>query len=305
MSSLGLGLVLPTFEEPPARVAPRWNEIRSAALQAEGAGFDTVWVPDELLYIVDEWGGAHGFWEVVAVCGAIAEATNTVDVGTWVLSALHRKPGLTAKVAETLDEISGGRFVFGYGAGHSGRQGKAFGFPEDKVVGRYEESLEIVLPLLRGDQPVDYQGQYHSAEALEHRPKGPRPGEIPLMLAGHGPRNIALAVKYGDIWSAFATTDSHASAFKEMVELVDRSCEEAGRDPKSLGRSVGVWVEPGEASIAEEVGLGVPLSGSVDEIAEAVLDFADIGVTRVELNMIPTSPGAIDIACSVRAAIGA
>jgi alkanesulfonate monooxygenase SsuD/methylene tetrahydromethanopterin reductase-like flavin-dependent oxidoreductase (luciferase family) len=278
-------------------------EMRTIALRAEEAGFDTVWVADELLYIVDEWGGAHGFWEVVAVTGAIAEATNTVNIGTWVLSALHRKPALTAKVAETIDEISGGRFVFGYGAGHSGRQGKAFGFAEANLVSRYEESLEIIVPLLRKEGVVEYHGHYHSAEALEQRPVGPRPGHIPILLAGHGPRNIGLAVKHGDIWSAFATTDSRASAFKEMVELVDRTCEEAGRDPESLGRSVGVWVEPGEASVAEELGLGVPLSGSVDQIAQAVLDFADIGVTRVELNMIPSTPEAIEIACEVRAAI--
>ena len=83
---------------------------------------------------------------VFATTGAVAAATSRVKVGTMgVPSALHRNPGITAKAVETLDEISGGRFVFGLGSGHAGRQAHAFGLPEDHVHGRFEEAVEIVV----------------------------------------------------------------------------------------------------------------------------------------------------------------
>ena len=74
-----------------------------------------------------------GFWDGISMTGAVAAVTSRIKVGSWVLSALHRNPGIIAKTAETLDEISGGRFVFGLGAGHAEPgQAHAFGLPEDK-----------------------------------------------------------------------------------------------------------------------------------------------------------------------------
>jgi alkanesulfonate monooxygenase SsuD/methylene tetrahydromethanopterin reductase-like flavin-dependent oxidoreductase (luciferase family) len=126
----------------------RWVDIRELARRAEEIGFDTVWTADELLWRPPE-AAAHGWWECVAMTGAVAAATSRVKVGTWVLSALHRNPGITAKAVETLDEISAGRFVLGLGSGHAGRQGHAFGLPEDHVFGRFEEAVQIIVPLLR------------------------------------------------------------------------------------------------------------------------------------------------------------
>ena len=78
-------------------------------------------------------------------------------------------------------------FVFGFGSGHAGRQGEAFGFPLDKTVGRYEEALQIVVPLLR-DGEADFNGEFHSAVRQQSRPRGPSCGTIPLMLGAHGPQ---------------------------------------------------------------------------------------------------------------------
>src|SRR2546422_9922973 len=107
---------------------PRWDEIRELALKAEAIGFDTVWIPDELLWRRAD-GSIHGWWESVAMTGAVAAATSRVKVGTWILSALHRNPAITAKAVETLDEISGGRFVFGLGFGAAGPPAAAFRLP--------------------------------------------------------------------------------------------------------------------------------------------------------------------------------
>ena len=135
-TQLGIGLVLPMFEAPQSGEKPRWATIRSIAQRAENMGFDTVWVADELLWRVPDWPGPRGWWECVSVIGAVAASTTTIGVGSWVLSALHRNPGLTVKAAETLDEISDGRFVLGLGAGHAGDQG----------AGRSDGALLAVLP---------------------------------------------------------------------------------------------------------------------------------------------------------------
>lgn len=286
MKPLQLGLTLPTLGLPMNQGFDNWEKISSIASEAEKIGFDTVWIPDELLWKFPPDFTPMGTWECVAMAAAVSAVTESVTVGSWVLSALHRNPGLTAKVAETIDEISGGRFLFGLGAGHAGSQGKAFGFPEDKTVGRYEEALEIIVPLLREGEAT-YSGSYHSAFELNNIPRGPQGSSMPLLLAGHGPRTIGLAVKYADIWSGYATTSSLPEAFSDMLQLVDQTCEEQGRDPSSLGRSIGVFVEPENQGIAEGIGLGVPISGSPDETAERVREFAAKGVTMLELAPVP------------------
>ena len=286
MSGLKLGLVLPMFEEPESGDKPSWGRIKSMAQSAEALGVDTVWIPDELLWREPEWGGPRGWWEGVSMAGAVAASTSTVGVGTWVLSALHRNPGLTVKIAETLDEISEGRFLFGFGAGHAGDQGASFGYPEDVTVSRYEEALSIVIPALRGDT-VSFVGKYHASRDLDVRPRGPRGGRIPLMLGAHGPRTMRIAATHADIWSAFATESSLPEWFEPMLERLDEACADVDRDPASLVRSIGVFVEPGTEGAAEAAGLGVPISGSTDQIANSLSRFEQLGVDRVEIMLWP------------------
>jgi alkanesulfonate monooxygenase SsuD/methylene tetrahydromethanopterin reductase-like flavin-dependent oxidoreductase (luciferase family) len=291
--AIDVGLVLPLMQRPDTGETPTWATIGSLAQRAEQAGFDTVWVADELLWTAASWSGPRGWWECVAMTGAVAATTTTIGIGTWVLSALHRNPGLTAKVAHTLDEVSGGRLLFGLGAGHAGKQGEAFGYPTEKTVSRYAEALEIIVPALRGGT-VTFEGDYHQADDLEILPRGPRRGAIPLMLAGHGPRNMRLAARYGDIWSGFATESSHPDWFIPMLQRLDEACEAVGRDPGSIGRSIGVIVEPGDKSTAEEVGWSIPLGGPAAAIAEEIARFAELGLTRVELILWPGTEEDID-----------
>ena len=281
MADISIGFTAWAMEHPSSGAVPRWTDIRGWALLCEQHGFDTFWIPDELVWESEETGAEAGWWECVAVAGAAAAVTSTIAIGSWVLSALHRNPALTVKAAETLDEISAGRFVFGLGAGHAGRQGAMFGFPPDRTVSRYEDALAIVVPLLRKGS-ADHAGPYHRAERVPNRPRGPQGPSMPLMLAGHGPRNIGLAVRHADIWSAFATSSSQPDAFDDMLALVDRTCEEQGRDPASLGRSIGVGVVlPGHESFF--FGDSHPIGGTVEQIAETMLAYAERGVTSIEL----------------------
>jgi len=304
MRPLKIGLVLPMLETVPTGEKVPWSAIREQALLAEEIGFDTVLIPDELLWRPAEWPGPRGFWECVSMVGAVAAVTSRIEVGTWVLSTLHRNAGLTAKVVETIDEISGGRFLLGLGAGHAGKQGEAFGYPADRTIGRYEEALQIIVPLLREGR-ADFHGEFHSAADLEQRPRGPRPGGVPIMLGGHGPRTMRLAVEHADIWSAFATESSLPAAFEAVLAGLDAACAAADRDPRSLGRSIGVMVEPIEDHGAEAADLGVPITGTADEIASTFTTFAAMGVTRLELMLWPNTVAAVEAMQSVLAALDA
>jgi len=284
MSRMSLGFVLTTMEVPQLGRAPSWDELRNAALLAEDVGFDTVWVADELLWESDEWDEPRGWWECATICGALAEATSTIGVGSWVFSALHRNPGLTVKTVETLDEVSGGRFTFGYGSGHAGRQGEAFGFPSDKTVGRYVEALDVLIPLLR-EGSVDTAGEYHSARSQDNRPRGPRPGKIPLMLGGHGPRTMRLAVQHADIWSGYATDSNEPDAFVPMLNLLEEICESEGRDPETIERSIGLFMQAPGTAIDISGGIE-PVKGVADDIVRTIEGFAEIGCTRLELMVI-------------------
>ncbi len=300
-SDLGFGLVLPMFEQPIDGSAPRWSEIAALASRAEAMGLDTVWTADEIVWRFPEWPGPRGWWECLSVTGAVAAGTSSIQVGTWVLSALHRNPGIIASAAETLDEISGGRFVLGLGAGHGGGADE-FGYLTDKIVSRYEESLQIVVPMLRG-QTVTFDGEFHRAEGAEVLPHGPRPGRVPLMLGGHSPRTMTLAATHADTWSAFATTSSLPSAFEPLTGALDRICESIDRDPVSIGRSVGVFVEPGDAKIGEGLGFGVAITGSSDQIIETLAEFPAAGVTRVEIIPYPNTMETLELLAPVLSAL--
>ena len=284
MRTFEIGLVLPTGESFVDGSTARWAEIRDQALLAEAMGFDTVWTVDELLWQPPE-GRTTGFWECAAMTGAVAAATSRIKVGTWVMSALHRNPGITAKAVETIDEISGGRFVFGLGSGHAGRQAKAFGLPEDRVFGRFEEAVEIIVPLLRQGR-ADFEGTYHAARDLEHRPVGPRPGRIPIMMGAKGPKMLQLAVRHADTWSWYVEERSDLAEFGPRLDAMLAACEVAGRDPATIGRSAGIVVEPTAVTGAADV-LGGPVRGSPDEIADAIRAFGTAGYTQVEVILWP------------------
>jgi alkanesulfonate monooxygenase SsuD/methylene tetrahydromethanopterin reductase-like flavin-dependent oxidoreductase (luciferase family) len=292
-AGLSVGLVLLMVERPDDGAKPAWADVIAQARRGEEVGADTVWVPDEIIWRVPEWPGPRGWWDCLTMAGALAASTSTVEVGTWVMSALQHNPGMVVRAAESLDEISNGRFVLGLGSGHRGGA-EAFGYPADKTVSRYLEALEIIVPLLRGESDVTFDGQFHHATNAEVRPRGPRPGRIPLMMGGHADRTMTAAARHADTWSGYATTSSLPHAFAEMTTKLDRICEGIGRDPASIGRSVGAFVEPGDAKLAEATGLGVAITGSVEQITETIAGFSDVGVTRVEVVPWPATVGVIE-----------
>ena len=282
MSGLKLGMTLLSMEDPASGEAPRWNDLKRRAELAEAVGFGTVWVADELQWESEGWDGARNWWECVAIVGAVAAITEQVEIGTWVLSALHRNPGVTARAAEAIDEISGGRFIFGLGSGHAGRQGEAFGFPSDYTVSRYEEALAIITEL-RDDGVSTFDGDYHRTKDQVLGPRSLGDRRIPLMLAGHGPRTMGLAVDNADIWSAYATESSQPEAFEAMMTQLNDLCEAAGRDPASLGRSIGIGVAAPGAKPSGWLADNGTVQGSAEQIIDTFGRFVELGCTRLEI----------------------
>ena len=289
MERFEIGVVLPITQFGPDRVTPRWPDIQAMAVRADELGFDTIWTPDELLWR-SEGRPPQGFWDGVSMAGAVAAVTSRATVGTWVMSALHRNAGIIAKTVETLDEISGGRFLFGIGAGHVWPgQAHSFGLPEDNIIGRFEEALEVIVPLLRAGR-ADFEGTWHSARDLLQQPVGPRPGRIPIMIGGNGPRGQRAAVRHADIYSCYI--EEHASVEEAAPRLASLAaiCAELSRDPATLGRSVGVYVDPTLPAGTKPN----QLSGSAEEIADSVRTFRDAGFTRLELMFNPGTMAALE-----------
>lgn len=289
MGSFEIGVVLPTVEYGPERITPRWTELRRIAQLAETLGFDTLWVADELLWLEPDQ-EPQGVWDVVSMAGAVAATTTSIKVGTWVLSALHRNPGIIAKTAETLDEITGGRFVFGLGAGHVWPgQAHAFGLPEDRVFARFDESLQVIVPLLRAGR-ADFEGEFHAARGLLQRPVGPRPGAIPLLIGGNGPKGQRHAARHADIWSGYIEERAHIDEMAPRLAALDVICAEVGRDPASIGRGAGVSVNPlrpagWRASV---------ISGPPEAMADSLRSFREAGFTQVDLMLGPGTVEAIE-----------
>ena len=280
--SVNIGFVILLAELKGLGRAQSYAEIREMALAAEALGFDSLWLYDHLLYRPEDQ-PTVGIWECWTMLSALAEATQRVELGSLVLCNNFRNPAILAKMAHTLDEVSGGRFILGVGAGWNKPEYDAFGLPFDHRVGRFEEAIQIIRPLLREGR-VDFSGAYYQARDCEIAPRGPRPQGPPLMIAGDGPRMLRLAAQYADLWNTAYMTGPDSLA--EPRAKLEAACVQAGRDPATLGVTALVALnypdlgEPG-GSIADW------LSGSTEAIAEAMRGYEQLGVTHLMFHCSP------------------
>ena len=272
----------------------RWPEIIAMTRLGEQVGFDSVWVGDHLLYR-DEVNGTRGPWEAWATLAGIAAATSRIAIGPLVACTSFHNPTLLAKLAGTVDEISGGRLILGLGAGWNETEYRAYGFPFDRRVARFAEAFTIIRSLLR-DGKVDFTGEFYSARDCELVPR-PRPGGPPMMVGSIGERMLALTVPYVDSWNAwYSWTGNRPEGVAALRDKVDAACIAAGRKPSDVERTVAVLVRmPGaigrrEVNASEQV---TPLEGSADEMAEALRAYAGEGVGHVQLVIDPITEASI------------
>ena len=292
MRDFEVGLVLGSWRSTTDGTTLAFSELRAFGLRAEEIGFDALWSPDELLGRIVKGGPRYGFWDGVAVLAGLAAATSRIKLGSWVMSALQRNPGMIAKNAATIDEISAGRFILGLGAGHAGSGAHAFGLPEEAIYDRFEEALQIIVPLLRTGC-ADFAGTYHVARDLEQLPPGPRPGRIPLMLVAHGQKGYRHAARHADIWSCYATERSDLTELGPRISAFEAACTEVGRDPATVGRSAGVGVAP-LSDGPYEGAFGNAITGSAEQIADALRAFHAAGYSQVEILVEPMTMAGLE-----------
>jgi alkanesulfonate monooxygenase SsuD/methylene tetrahydromethanopterin reductase-like flavin-dependent oxidoreductase (luciferase family) len=288
--------VLPQWEgrydggpEPPAL---RWSEFQTMALAVEDAGLDSLWLVDDLLFEGDP---PRGFWEGWSLLAAIAAVTGRVEIGHLVMANTFRNPALLAKMADTVDEISGGRLILGLGAGGDEYEHRAFGFPWERRIARFEEALQIIIPLLREGR-VDFQGEFYTLRECELRPRGPRTAGPPILIGAlaNAPRMTRLTAQYADMWHGLLVFGrSTPDRIPPLRESLDAACLRVGRDPASLARTASVRVEL-DGPIGHMFDVEAPVRGSVEEVAEKFWEFADEGISHLMLAMSPESLAAIE-----------
>ncbi len=281
---LKVGVQLPEVER-----EVRWAELRAMAVMAEQAGFDSIWVGDHLLYRRPD--GVVGPWEAWSTLAALAEVTQRVEIGPLVACTAFHNPAVLAKIAATVDEISGGRLVLGLGAGWNRPEFDAYGISFENRASRFEEAFTIIRSLLR-DGHIDFDGTYYQARDCELVPRGPRAGGPPLMLGSIGERLLKFTAPHIDSWNAWYNWfDNRPDGVPALTGKVDDACLAAGRDPATVERTVAVLVQfaGGQGRMSGE-GLQSDdraLAGSADEIAAALAEYAGVGISHLQLVLDP------------------
>ncbi|MBV9451840.1 MAG: LLM class flavin-dependent oxidoreductase [Streptosporangiaceae bacterium] len=213
------------------------------ARAAEEAGFDSIRVGDHLLYRGTGGGRERGPLEAWTLLAALAAVTSRIRLGPLVACTAFHPPGVIAKMAATVDHISGGRFILGLGAGWNEADFTPFGLRYASSVSRFAESLEIIRRALCGER-VTVSGRFWSVDGLILVP--PPEHRIPLMVGGSGDRMLAIGLPYAEWWnSLFDCYDNTAEGYARLHARISRAAERAGRDPGEIARSASVRVDPG------------------------------------------------------------
>jgi probable F420-dependent oxidoreductase len=275
----------------------QWPELLSMARAAEDAGFDSVWVGDHLLYDLPG-GRTRGPWEAWTSLAAIAVATQRVEIGPLVASTSFHAPAMLAKQAATVDGISNGRLILGLGAGWNEREYRAFGFPYDHRVSRFEEAFTVIRTLLR-EGHIDFDGAYYRVENCVLDPRPVRPGGPPLMLGSIGARMMRIGLPHVDAWNVWWSDYGNSpQGFATVKRRVDEAAVQAGRRPEDLSATAAVLVGlPGGGGrvMGENSKPPVqPVQGSPDDIAAHVTAMAEAGADHVQLVVDPITSESVE-----------
>jgi probable F420-dependent oxidoreductase len=287
---LRVGIQLPEVE----RVV-RWPELAAMARAAERAGFDSIWVGDHLLYR-DDGRPERGPWDAWTMLAGLAAVTERVRLGPLVACLGFHQPGVVARMAAAVDEISGGRLVLGVGSGWNRTEFRAFGLPFDHRVDRFEESFTIVRELLAGRR-ASLDGRYTRTEdAVLLPPPARRP---PIMVGSTGERMLAITLPHVDAWNTWYDLSANSpEGFARESDKVTAAARRAGRDPAEIERSACVLVvlrpSEGERPIPTDF---PPVAGPAARVADHLRELADAGADEAILVVQPiTERSILDLA---------
>lgn len=231
MATIGFGYRVPQYDS-------TWDELERAALLAEELGFDGIWLND---HFVPADPGSNLFeastFECWTAAGALASATSRIRIGFMALCNGYRPPSVTAKMATSLDVMSGGRLDVGIGAGWHEDEFRMYGipYPEAKVrLDQLEEALQILAGMFE-NECFSFSGDHYVVDGAYNNPRPAQQPRPPLWIGGVSPRMLRITARNGD-WHNCVVTP--LAGFKEKMEILDAACETIGRDPATLGRSV-------------------------------------------------------------------
>ena len=190
---MGIGIMVPISDQSAFGGTPRFSDMQAITQKAEELGFDAAWFADHFIVRNDEEQVLRGVWEGWTTVAGIAATTSRIQLGIFVTCVLFRNPGVTAKMAEMVDEISDGRFILGLGAGWHQPDFDMFGMPFDHRVSRFEDGLKIISSLIRTGH-ADFEGEYYLAHDAYNLPRGPRAAEggPPILIGTKSPRMMGL-----------------------------------------------------------------------------------------------------------------
>jgi alkanesulfonate monooxygenase SsuD/methylene tetrahydromethanopterin reductase-like flavin-dependent oxidoreductase (luciferase family) len=280
-----------------------WPEFRDAALAAEQAGWDSVWTWDHLLAIFGPW--EQPILEGWTTLAALGPLTSRIRLGLIVGANTFRNPGLTAKLATTLDHVSGGRAVLGIGGAWFEREHEAFGFDETWGAGvgerldRLDESVMLLRRLLDGER-FSHEGRFYTMRDALSEPRPVQP-HLPILVGGSGPKKTLRTVAArADAWNTSGTL----ADVRARLAVLDEHCAAVGRDRSAIELTISFPIsirdteaaataaaaERFSANGVENAGAGPHLAGPPTAIADALAPFRDLGFSTVIVRL----PGPYD-----------
>jgi len=292
MRPLKIGVQLPEVE-----YEYTWPQLEEMARIAEEIGLDSIWLGDHLMYrYPDPAQPPRGPFEAWTTLSALAGVTSRVELGPLVASTGFHNPAMIAKMAATIDQISGGRFILGIGSGWHEPEYRGFGFPYDARVSRFEEAFTIIRTLLTTGE-CTFHGRYFDLDGALLFPRSPRPDGPSIMLGSKGPRMLAIALPHVQMWNAWwADYGNTREGLRDLLGEIDAACERTDRDPGTLIRTIcplvgmgGVGGRPSAGRKADHIIDGQDPAALADELA----DYAELGVAHVQLVLDPITPHSI------------
>ncbi len=305
-TKLRFGLALPQYDYSLPDNAPiRWTSVVDWAVRAESLGFHSVWLSDHLFYDLARYGGPAGPQQGVECFTGLAglsAVTGRLRLGTLVACNDLRSPALVAKMAATLDVLSGGRVDLGLGAGWFEPEYRAAGIPFERPgvrIRRLGEAVRIIRELLaRGE--LDFEGSHYRLEGARCLPR-PVQARLPVFVGGHGDRVARLAGRHADGFNSAWAWEPQDLA--DRIQLVNRTAEAAGRDPSDVNKTVGLYTLPGrtDRDVSERwsryvrcspSGRGLlsfpiwardKLAGTHMQLTDRIRKFEDLGVSEIVL----------------------
>ncbi|MEE8311118.1 MAG: LLM class F420-dependent oxidoreductase [Candidatus Binatia bacterium] len=283
-----------------------WEEILTLWQRAEVLGYDSAWNYDHFVAVMmDPLDPTLEAWTTLA---ALATATSRIRIGTLVTGNTYRHPAVLAKMATTLDILSGGRLEFGIGAGWYEPEHKMYGIPFDTARRRCErldEALQVIRLLWR-EQYASFSGEYYRLENAIHEPKPVQTPHPPIVVAGSGEKRLLpIVARHADHWTSFGSP----AVYRKKIDVLARLCREAGRDVDAIEKSVlipaAITDDPelvklmveGYAeyqNLSPEEAREWMLLGSADEVCAQIEAYADAGVTHFILTVTPYNPEIVE-----------